>query len=134
MAGRARATAQGHSLETKVSRLAEGLGLSVRTRVSVGRRLWGAVRIIDVVATDPTTRRTLGIECKAQASRGSAEEKIPATVDDIRAWPIPGIVVFEGTGFSANMRHYLYSTGKAVEFSDLEEWLRLFFGIPSQLL
>jgi hypothetical protein len=61
---------------------------------------------------------------------GTAEEKLPATVQDIAAWPIPGLVVFAGEGFSTNMRSYLYSTGKAVDLDDLEDWLKLFFGIP----
>jgi len=72
---------------------------------------------------------TIGIECKFQGGGGSAEEKIPATVQDIEAWPIPGIIVFAGKGFSSNMRSFLYSTGKAVDLTDVEEWLRLFFGL-----
>jgi hypothetical protein len=28
------------------------------------------------------------------------------------------------------MRSYLYSTGKAVDLDDLDDWLKLFFGIP----
>ncbi|MCY3846920.1 MAG: hypothetical protein OXH69_25650 [Acidobacteria bacterium] len=74
--------------------------------------------------------RSLGIECKYQGTGGSAEEKIPATIQDIAAWPIPGIVAFEGSGFSANMRAYLHSTGKAVAYEDLRGWLTLFFGLP----
>ncbi len=95
----------------------------------MGRRLWGAVREIDVVLTEPSLWRSLGIECKFQGTSGSAEEKIPATIRDIEAWPIPGLVVYDGRGFSANMRSYLLSTGKAVAFDDLDGWLRLFFGI-----
>ncbi|MCY4027141.1 MAG: hypothetical protein OXH75_12630 [Acidobacteria bacterium] len=70
------------------------------------------------------------LECKFQGTGGSAEEKIPATIQDIAAWPIPGLVVFEGSGFSANMRAYLHSTGKAVAYEDLRGWLTLFFGLP----
>ncbi len=102
----------------------------MRRQVRVGRRLWGAERIIDLVITDTASRRTLGIECKFQQSRGTAEEKLPSVVADIAAWPIPGIVVFDGPGFSSNLRQYLYSTGKAVELGDLSEWLTLFFGLP----
>lgn len=129
MPGRARSTASGRELVSQVKTMAEGLGLAVRTEVQVGRRLWGAVRRIDVVLTDMSTRRTLGVECKFQDSKGTAEEKIPATINDISAWPIPGIVVFAGGGFSTNMRQFLISTGKAVELDDLESWLRLYFGL-----
>ena len=80
--------------------------------------------------THPQSRKTLGLECKFQGVRGTAEEKIPATIKDIEAWPIPGLVVFAGAGFTENMRSFLISTGKAVEFEDLKPWLCLFFGLP----
>lgn len=112
--------------------VARGLGLEVETEVYVGRRIWGARRRIDLVVTDLGERRSLGIEVKYQSSRGSAEEKIPSTIDDIAAWPIPGLVVFHGPGFSAHMRSFLSASGKAVELSDLETWLRLYFVLPAR--
>ena len=127
MAGKGKAVHSGNDLRDEVVRVARELDLHVRTEVRVARRLWGAVRLIDVIVSDRASRRSLGIECKFQGSSGSAEEKIPATVQDITAWPIPGIVVFEGDGFSKNMRAFLYSTGKAVELRDLRDWLVLFF-------
>jgi hypothetical protein len=130
MPGRAAAVHNGKDLEYAVAEIGMSLGLAVRTQVSVGKRIWGAVRQIDVVLTDPTTRQSLGLECKYQGSGGSAEEKIPTTIKDIEAWPIKGLVVFHGEGFSAHMRAYLFSTGLAVELEDLETWLRLFFGLP----
>ena len=105
--------------------------MQAREEVKVGRRLWGAVRSIDVVISDPKTSKALGIECKAQSAGGSTEEKIPATIQDIGAWPIPGIVVFAGAGFSQNMRAYLHSTGRAVALEDLRSYLELFFGLAS---
>ena len=48
-------------------------------------------------------------------------------MEDIKHWPIPGIVVIDGTGFSDNMIGYLMSTGKVVWFDDLEDWLNLHF-------
>jgi len=128
MPGRAAASSSGRDLEDRVVAVAEALGLRAHRRVRVGRRIWGAAREIDLVVGDRQNRR-LGIECKYQGTAGSAEEKIPATIDDIRAWPIAGLVVFDGEGFSAHMRSFLVSTGKAVEFEDLEPWLRLFFGL-----
>ena len=38
-------------------------------------------------------------------------------------------MVFAGAGFSANMRSYLLSTGRAVELTDLRPWLQLYFGL-----
>tara|TARA_R110001592_G_scaffold117782_3_gene319922 strand:+ start:1077 stop:1466 length:390 start_codon:yes stop_codon:yes gene_type:complete len=129
MPGKAAAVQSGNDLEAKVAQLGEILGLTVESQVSVGRRIWGARRRIDVVLKHPETRVSLGIECKYQGSSGSAEEKIPATIDDIAAWPIRGIVVFAGDGFSINIKSYLLSTGKAVELSDLKTWLELYFGL-----
>src|SRR5215510_8077913 len=102
MPGRATAVASGDELVSQVSQLALDLGLEIKKQVRVARRIWGAVRRIDVVVTHPQTRKTLGIECKYQAVGGTAEEKIPAVINDIAAWPIPGIVVFDGAGFTEN--------------------------------
>ncbi|MDP9226673.1 MAG: hypothetical protein M3P18_23100 [Actinomycetota bacterium] len=132
MPGRATAVHSGAELRDKVVELGRKLGLDARTEVRVARRLWGAVRCIDVVLTRPETGKTLGVECKYQGGGGSAEEKVPATIQDIAAWPIPGIVVFGGEGFSPNMVAYFHSTGKAVALNELEPWLRLFFGLASQ--
>jgi hypothetical protein len=130
MAGGALAVSNGDGLAKAVVALGAELGLEAREQVRVARRIWGAERRIDVVLLHPVSRKTLGIECKFQAVVGSAEEKIPATIKDIEAWPIPGLVVFAGAGFSDNMRSFLISTGKAVELDELRPWLCLFFGLP----
>jgi hypothetical protein len=132
MAGKATAVTSGAELRDRVAKLGRDLHLEVRTEVRVGRRLWGAVRNIDVVLTRIETGKTLGIECKYQGGGGSAEEKVPATIQDIAAWPIPGLVVFGGDGFSSNMIAYFHATGKAVSLSELQPWLELFFGLTTQ--
>ena len=129
MAGKRKALTSGNSLRDAVVEVGAGLGLDAEIEVKVGRRIWGAKRSIDVVLKEPGTRVSLGIESKDQGVGGSAEEKIPATIDDIRVWPIRGIVVFSGQGFSSNMTAYLLSTGMAVELRDLEKWLELYFGL-----
>ena len=129
MAGRKRAVSSGAQLQNSVVEVARTLGLDVREQVRVGRRLWGSERKIDVVVTHTLSRRSIGLECKHQNVGGTTEEKIPAIISDIAAWPIRGLVVFGGAGFSANMRLFLLSTGKAIEFEDLEAWLRLYFGL-----
>ena len=119
MPGGETAVTSGAELEAAVREVGGHLGLQTRRQVKVGRRLWGAERYIDVVMTLTESGRSLGLECKYQGVGGSAEEKIPATIQDIAAWPIPGLVVFAGGGFSDNMRSYLHSTGKAVALEDL---------------
>jgi hypothetical protein len=129
MPGRAAAVSSGDALCKEVVALAESLGLTAREQYKCGRRIWGAERFIDVVLTHPETRRRLGLECKYQGTQGSAEEKVPAIVQDIAAWPIPGLVVFSGAGFSTNIKSFLVASGRAVDLEDLESWLRLFFGL-----
>jgi hypothetical protein len=129
MAGGSQAVSAGSDLVSAVATLAATLGLEAREQVRVGRRIWGAVRQIDVVLTNPADRKRLGVECKFQSKPGTAEEKIPTTLQDIAAWPIPGIVVFDGEGFSRHMRAFLMASGRAVALEDLESWLRLFFGL-----
>jgi hypothetical protein len=133
MPGKAEAVKRGAELADRVVNLAGQLGLEVKQNFRVGRRIWGAERLIDVVLVHKETRKTLGVECKYQAKSGSAEEKIPSTIEDIKAWPIPGIVVFAGGGFSENIKHFLISTGKAVHFDDLRPWLCLFFGLDLRM-
>lgn len=129
MPGKGTAPKRGGELKQRVAALAERLGLKVQTEVRAARRLWGRERYIDVVITDEKSGRRLGIECKFQAEPGTVEEKIPATIQDIAHWPTPGIVVIDGEGFSANMCGYLMSTGKVIWFEELEDWLRLYFGL-----
>ena len=129
MPGKAAAVASGNDLRDRVRDIGRELELDAEIEVALGRRIWGAKRRIDVVLKHPETRVSLGVECKYQGGPGSAEEKIPATLEDIRAWPIRGIVVYAGAGFSANMQSYLLSTGMAVELSDLGKWLELYFGL-----
>ncbi len=127
MPGRSTAPKHGHQLKHRVVEIATKLGLEVKTEVPVGRRIWGVKRRIDVVLRKPNSDKILGIECKYQGTSGTAEEKLAIVLEDIKHWPIPGIVVIDGEGFSEKMRGYLTASGKVVEFADLEEWLRLFF-------
>jgi len=129
MSGGAKAVSSGDELAKRVCELGKKLKLEVREQFKVARRVWGAERRIDVILKRADTGKTLGIECKFQGGGGSAEEKVPATIQDIDAWPIDGLVVFSGDGFTTNMKSFLISTGKAVELDDLEPWLRLYFGL-----
>ena len=98
MPGTAAAIGSGSKLVQEVVVLAQSLGLQANTQFRMGRRIWGAERRIDVILTNPLDNKRLGIECKFQRVQGSAEEKIPSTIQDIDAWPIKGIVVFAGDG------------------------------------
>ena len=53
MAGKGLAVANGDDLVRAVAELAQNLGLECRKQVRVARRIWGAIRHIDVVLTHP---------------------------------------------------------------------------------
>jgi hypothetical protein len=127
MAGKAAAVASGDALVKDVAALGVHLGLQAREQFRCGRRIWGAERFIDVVLTEPVMRRRLGVECKYQRVSGSAEEKNPAIIQDIAAWPISGIVVFGGEG---SRRTSARSSWRPDERSISWTWRpRLFFGL-----
>ncbi|HXG07745.1 MAG TPA: PD-(D/E)XK nuclease superfamily protein [Nitrososphaera sp.] len=93
MPGKGTAPKSGDELKQRVVALAQRLGLRAQTEVRAARRLWGQQRYIDVVITDEKSGKRLGIECKFQATPGTAEEKVPATIQDIAYWPILGIIM-----------------------------------------
>ena len=57
MAGKAAAVASGDGLVKEVAALGVQLGLQAREQFKCGRRVWGAERFIDVVLTEPGSRR-----------------------------------------------------------------------------
>lgn len=122
----------GSELEQAVAKVGAALGLEVETQVVMGDRIWGTRRHVDVVLSKPDTERMLGIECKYQRSKGTVEEKIPLTVEDMEDWPIRGIVVLHGEGFSRDFRPFLKGRGRIVEFNRLAEWLRFYFRLPRE--
>lgn len=117
-----------NDLVKAVCETVESFQLLAERKVSVGRTLWGSNRIIDVVAFDPETGERLGILCRYQGTSGTTYEKIPAQIDDMRAWPIRGVVVLAGDEFTLEFKGYLRASGFAIEFEELDAWLRLFFG------
>lgn len=118
-----------NDLVKRIVQMAKDLELVAIEQYPAGKRIWGSNRKIDVVMADPKTRKVLGIECKFQKTPGTTEEKIPAVIEDIKSWPISGIIVYGGEGMTQNMKSFLVSTGKALEFDELESWVKLYFGI-----
>ena len=122
----------GAELERAVAEVGEALGLEVETQVVMGDRIWGPRRHVDVVLSKRDSERIIGIECKYQRVAGSVEEKIPLTVEDMEDWPIRGIVVLHGEGFSRDFKPFLRGRGRIVEFRRLVEWLRFYFRLPRE--
>jgi hypothetical protein len=85
-------------------------GVDVYEEVSLGTSTLGKTRRIDLLALQPSTGRSLAIECKYQDSAGTADEKIPYALDELRALRVPGAIVYAGSGFSDGVLHLLQSS------------------------
>lgn len=121
--------AESHNdLIREVAETAEAMQLLAQRKVPAGKTIWGSDRTIDVVVSDLDSGERLGILCRYQGTSGTTYEKIPARIDDIRAWPIRGIVVIDGDQFPSDFRAFLRGTGLVIETDELEVWLRMFFG------
>lgn len=121
MSGGRRAVDNGDDFEQTVVAYARSVGLTVRRQVCCGKRIWGAQRFIDVLVCEKDGSNPLGIECKWQDTSGSAELKLFATLADIDSWKFPGLLIYEGRGFSRILRGYLHKHPLAIclaEFPD----------------
>lgn len=84
-------------------------GLTVYREVSLGKSIIGKNRKVDILAVETLTNKALGIECKYQETAGTADEKIPYTLDDLEAMHVPAFVCYAGDGFSRGVIHMLES-------------------------
>ncbi len=88
-------------------------GLLVYREVSLGKSIIGKNRKIDILAVHTASSRALGIECKFQGTAGTADEKIPYTLQDLEAMHVPAFVAYAGSGFSVGVTHMLESHKRA---------------------
>lgn len=82
-------------------------GLVIYREVSLGKTIIGKNRRVDLLAVDRETDRAVVFECKYQASFGTADEKIPYTLNDLAALHVPAFLVYAGAGFSTGVLHML---------------------------
>lgn len=85
-------------------------GIKVYEEVNVGTSIIGKQRRVDLFVLHPESRVALAIECKYQDSSGTADEKIPYTLQDLAALRMPAAVVYGGGGFSEGVLHLLQSS------------------------
>jgi hypothetical protein len=88
-------------------------GLVVYREVPLGKSIIGKNRRIDILAIVEEGGRALGIECKYQASAGTADEKLPYALQDLAALEIPAYVAYAGEGFSQGVLHLLQGSPSA---------------------
>ena len=80
-------------------------GLAVYREVNVGKSIIGKNRRIDLFCV--CEREAFAIECKFQDTPGTVDEKIPYTLDDLKALPMAGCIAYGGQGFSEGVLHML---------------------------
>jgi len=85
-------------------------GIQVYDEVNVGTSIIGKQRRVDLLLLHPDSGRALALECKYQDSSGTADEKIPYTLQDLAALRLPSAVVYAGRGFSEGVLHLLQSS------------------------
>lgn len=88
-------------------------GIKLYREVSLGKSIIGKDRRVDILVLHQQTNRALAIECKYQHGHGTADEKIPYTIDDLRAMRMPACVVYAGEGFSKGVLHMLRACNMA---------------------
>ena len=82
-------------------------GLRVYREINVGKSIIGKNRRIDIFCVCEPVNEAVAIECKFQDVAGTADEKIPYSLEDLRALQMPGCIAYAGSGFSDGVLHML---------------------------
>jgi hypothetical protein len=88
-------------------------GLAVYREVPIGKSVIGKDRRIDIFVHAPESAEAFAIECKFQGQGGTTDEKIPYALEDMRALPMGGCLVYAGEGWSQGVLHMLQSSALA---------------------
>jgi hypothetical protein len=88
-------------------------GIDVYTQIVLGKTIIGKDRHLDVLLVHKASARAFALECKYQSVAGTADEKIPYALDDLRAMRTPGCLVYAGSGFSPGILHLLRASDLA---------------------
>jgi hypothetical protein len=102
-----------------------GPRVQVFDEVSLGTSIIGKQRRVDLLVLEPASAKALAIECKYQDSAGTADEKLPYTLQDLATLRVPSVVVYAGAGFSEGVLHLLQSSAQAAYCLPSEQLERL---------
>jgi hypothetical protein len=81
--------------------------------VNAGTSIIGKQRRVDLLIVLPGQRQAMALECKYQDTSGTADEKIPYSLQDLAALRMPSVLAYAGTGFSEGVLHLLQSSEMA---------------------
>jgi hypothetical protein len=85
-------------------------GVLVYREVPLGKTIIGKNRRIDILCVQSATARVLALECKYQNVQGTADEKIPYALADLKAMHVPAFAIYAGNGFSQGVLHLLQAS------------------------
>lgn len=85
-------------------------GITVYREVNIGKSIIGKNRRVDLLLLHEADQTAFAIECKYQDSSGTADEKIPYALENMRALPMAGCIVYAGSGFSVGVLHMLQAS------------------------
>lgn len=88
-------------------------GVEVYDEVSAGTSMIGKQRRLDLLLLHRDSGRALALECKYQDTSGTADEKIPYSLQDLATLRMPAAIVYAGAGFSMGVLHLLQSSEMA---------------------
>jgi len=111
------AALNGHAYKRRIARyvLTEygPRGVEVYDEVSAGTSMIGKQRRLDLLLLHRDSGRALALECKYQDTSGTADEKIPYSLQDLATLRMPAAIVYAGAGFSMGVLHLLQSSEMA---------------------
>jgi hypothetical protein len=84
--------------------------ITVYREVSIGKSIIGKNRRVDIFVLSKDTQEAFAIECKYQDSTGTAEEKIPYALSNMKSLPMGSCIVYAGSGFSEGVLHMLQAS------------------------
>jgi len=88
-------------------------GVAIYREVFAGKSIIGKNRRVDILVVCEEAKQAYAVECKYQATQGTADEKIPYALDDIQAMRMPGCIVYAGEGWSEGVLHMLRASAFA---------------------
>jgi len=134
-----KANHRGRKFEDQCAQICVGRGLQIKRQRPIAKSMYGHVLKVDIVAYGiPSYEEGIIIEAKWQGSPGSADEKYPYLVGNIKGnyggasgYPLPTIVVYGGPGARDYANRWLRRQvgGKLIKVFTLEElmhWLNCF--------
>jgi hypothetical protein len=82
-------------------------GIKVYSEIFMGKSIIGKNRRVDILVLDKTQNKAIALECKCQNVNGTADEKVPYTLNDAEAMQMDAYVIYGGDGFSKGIIHML---------------------------